>query len=205
MGTDIHGVLQSRYSSESGWWTRCEMERGRNYSLFAALANVRNGYGFAGVPTHTPITPIAEPRGWPDDFDLKSVRGRIPGVDWDEEEEELWLGDHSFSWLTLEEVIGWDGWDKPLSECGFISREQYESWDRKSPPKDGWCGGISGRDIVTTDQADPYLATDRGWTHVRVYWSRPLRGSCETFLAWARYADEKTKGEEARIVFGFDS
>lgn len=207
MGTDIHGVLQRAYKvgGKQYWRTECEMERGRNYCLFAALAGVRNGYGFAGVPTHNPITPISEPRDWPDDFDLTSIRGRIPGVDWDEEEEELWLGDHSFSWLTLEEVINWDGWDQPLSECGYISREQYDAWDRKSPPEGGWSGGISGRDVVTVDSCVPGWDAYKDWTHVRAYWQRPLRETCETFLAWARYAAERTKGYDARIVFGFDS
>ena len=36
-------------------------------AVFAALADVRNGYGFAGVPTHEAIKPISEARGLPED------------------------------------------------------------------------------------------------------------------------------------------
>ncbi|OII61155.1 hypothetical protein BJP40_06410 [Streptomyces sp. CC53] len=203
MGTDIHGVLQSRYRDGQSWYTECRMEDGRNYRLFAALADVRNGFGFARVPTHTPITPIAEPRGWPDDFSLKQVRWILGYGD---DEDEAWLGDHSFSWLGLDEVADWKGWDQELKECGYISREEYESWDPVFPPAGGWCGGIYGRDVVAIDQrSDADLLATKDWTHVRVYWSRPLRESCTAFLAWVEYARAKTAGQEARIVFGFDS
>lgn len=45
----------------------------RNYDLFAALADVRNGVGFAGVKTGKAIEPIAMPRGIPDDADPDTV------------------------------------------------------------------------------------------------------------------------------------
>ena len=38
----------------------------RNYKLFSFLADVRNGYGFAGVDTGNRIEPIADPRGNPE-------------------------------------------------------------------------------------------------------------------------------------------
>lgn len=197
MGTDIHGVLQSRYRSERTWWTDCRIEDDRNYSLFAALADVRNGRGFAGVPIFVPITPISEPRGWPEDFDLKRASSLLF-----DGEDDHWLGDHSFSWLSVSEVVNWDGWDQSLNECGYISREQYEKWDHVSPPSDGWCGDTSGRGVIKAEDGQP---PPEGWTHIRVYWSRPLRDDCSTFLAWLEYARLKTAGMEARIVFGFDS
>ena len=40
---------------------------GRNYNLFAILANVRNGRGFAGAKTGEGFIPISEPRGFPMD------------------------------------------------------------------------------------------------------------------------------------------
>jgi hypothetical protein len=200
LGTDIHGVLESRYRDDSPWYFDGEIESGRNYRVFAALAGVRNGAGFAGVKTHEPITPIAEPRGWPEDFDEKRTALRLN--DYRDDEEELWLGDHSFSWLSLDEILNWDGWDQPLNECGYISREEFEKWDGNSPPSGGWCGGISGRDVITADAAG---YQPEGWTHIRVYWSRPFRESCKTFLAWVEYAKTKTAGQQARIIFGFDS
>lgn len=58
MGTDIHGVFQA---FDNGQWRDVESsyEQDRHYQLFAVLAGVRNGYGFAGVPTGEPVTPIA--------------------------------------------------------------------------------------------------------------------------------------------------
>lgn len=44
------------------------------------------------------VTPIAEPRGLPEDFDAGKY----------EDEKEDWLGDHSFSWLSLAELEAFD-------------------------------------------------------------------------------------------------
>lgn len=193
MGTDIHGFLESRYRPEQGWFRECEIEDSRNYVVFAVLANVRNGFGFAGVPTHEPLKPIAEPRGLPDDH--------TTGYGEDVEYE---FGDHSFSWLTLDEIADWPGWDQVLHEQGWISREQYAEW-QKNPgaPSGGWSGGISGRAVIHANhEAD--LFPD-GWTHVRVSWTRPLRDPCGLFLTWLEYAKAKVRDREGRIVFGFDS
>ena len=60
----------------------------RNYTVFAVLANVRNdGH----------VTPIDRARGLPADA---ARRGGEDG-DWD-------YGDHSFSWLTLRELLAYD-------------------------------------------------------------------------------------------------
>ena len=69
MGTDIHGVFQ-RYDEETKKWedVSSKYEEGRHYQLFAALAGVRNGFGFAGCVTGEPVEPIAKGRGLPEDF-----------------------------------------------------------------------------------------------------------------------------------------
>lgn len=224
MGTDIHGVLETRYDRETRWFPECTMEDDRNYAVFAMLANVRNGRGFAGIETHVPIQPISEPRGWPRDFNLYECMSWLnPGAGyrkpreanlpvcpenlyreelWLEGDGEIpWLGDHSFSWLSIKELKEWTGWSQTLFETGYISRHQYERWDRVSPP-DGWCGMISGPDIVLAQDGVPPPAD---WTHVRVSWDRPLSHSVAVFKAWVDYAALKTEGREARIVFGFDS
>lgn len=153
MGCDIH--LMAQRKTESGWetaecprdvadeWIREQHEKrpddewyaarikhawfnDRYYALFAALAGVRNGFGFAGIPTHQPLVPISEPRGLPDD--LLAV-----AADDHELPDGYWLGDHSHSWLTLREVLDYD-WDRelvwpdgsttPLRECvgDFLTR-----------------------------------------------------------------------------------
>ena len=69
MGTDIHGVFQ-RHDEATGQWhdIPSNYAQDRHYQLFAVLAGVRNGTGFAGVVTGEPVKPIAEPRGYPKDF-----------------------------------------------------------------------------------------------------------------------------------------
>lgn len=64
MGTDIHGVFQRR-NPETKQWEDIphKYEMNRHYQLFAMLAGVRNGTGFAGVKTGEPVKPISEPRG----------------------------------------------------------------------------------------------------------------------------------------------
>lgn len=196
MGTDIHGVVQHRYWPDAPWQAEPGFEDTRNYRVFAALADVRNGYGFAGVTTHVPIRIIAEPRGIPADFSCDSL--------WwvgDGESRKYWLGDHSFSWLTVSEVASWDGWDQQLSECGYITRAQYESFSGEAP--EDWCGGISGPGVIHASAVENTFPD--GWTHVLVTWSRPLSGAVAVFLAWVRYLDEKHRGHDARLVFGFDS
>ena len=73
----------------------------RNYALYSILADVRNGYGFAGVFTGMGFTPIAPPRGVPEDASPE-YRAEVAA----------WGGDgHSHSWLTLKELQAYD-WHK---------------------------------------------------------------------------------------------
>jgi len=90
MGCDIHIVAQRR---EDGQWRNvsAEFSEGpapfdwRSYGLFGFLADVRN---YSAVP------PIAEARGLPSDFKM--------------DDEEDWLGDHSHSWLSVQELAAFD-------------------------------------------------------------------------------------------------
>jgi hypothetical protein len=191
MGTDIHGVIQSRYRDGQPWFTDKGIEDERNYRVFAALADVRNGYGFAGIPTHKAITPISTPRGLPADFE------------YDEANEDGWLGDHSFSWLTIKELVEWPGWDQTLKETGVISREAFADWVPGSTPS-GWSGDIRGGGVIVADATAPSFPD--GWTHVRIGWERPLRDACELFLMWLAYINAKySYVPQMRMVFGFDS
>lgn len=71
MGTDIHGVFQRRDKTTSQWVdVPSNYKQDRHYQLFAVLAGVRNGHGFARVRTGEAVKPIAEPRGLPKDFAL---------------------------------------------------------------------------------------------------------------------------------------
>jgi hypothetical protein len=86
MGCDIH--VQAERKVDGKW----QLVPGnffdwRGYNVFAFLAGVRN---------YSAITPIAQPRGLPDDCvdtdDYNSARG----------------GDHSFSWLSIPELLAFD-------------------------------------------------------------------------------------------------
>ena len=87
MGCDIHVVMQ--YKKDDKWIDIEEFNEdritSRSYAIFAWLANVRNSHG---------IQPIDEPRGLPKDFEIK-----------DDYHEHTWMGDHSHSWLTFEEIM----------------------------------------------------------------------------------------------------
>lgn len=122
MGTDIHLVVEKR--QPDGSWRRAEEKRPttdkwddhpltredwyseRNYTLFGVLAGVR-GYD---------IPKIAEPRGLPDNIDR-------------EEDANYDIGDHTYSWLTVQELYDYD-WSYGISEELHIDAESYEHWSR---------------------------------------------------------------------------
>lgn len=209
MGTDIHGVVQWRHPEwqnwagetmpPSHWCTENHFEDSRNYRVFAALAGVRNGRGFAGIYTHDPIKIIAEPRGFPDDFDKDEVAQSL-GL-----EAEWFMGDHTFSWLTLNEVRLWDGWDQTLYESGILNRQQYVKFTENSVPPESWSGDVWGRDVIVANHDEGDFPD--GWNHVRVSWQRPLRDSCRLFLTWIDYLVMRHEmwNHDVRLVFGFDS
>lgn len=69
------------------WWSpTVEPFSWRSYGMFAFLANVRN---YSHVP------PLSEPRGFPED---------MAGVD----PEDTPLGEHSFTWLSVSELLAFD-------------------------------------------------------------------------------------------------
>ena len=70
----------------------------RNYNLFAILADVRNGIGFAGIDTGEGFIPISAPKGLPDDVTAEVKQ-------W----SDGWGVDgHSHSFLTLAEIFEFD-------------------------------------------------------------------------------------------------
>ena len=68
MGTDIHSIAQVK--RDGRWQTVAVGIDGdrRSYNTFAMLADVRNGYGFAGCRTSTGFPVIHEQRGLPEDL-----------------------------------------------------------------------------------------------------------------------------------------
>lgn len=121
MGSDIHFFVEKK--SPRGSWLSAdhwEIEDGqevvpyekcryhqRNYNLFAILADVRNGTGFAGKPTGNGFTPIAKPKGLPLDV---SPQVKAIATHWG-------CDGHSHSWLTLAELQAFD-WNQTTLSYG---------------------------------------------------------------------------------------
>lgn len=222
MGTDIHGVFQ-RHNPTTGKWEdiphRYEMER--HYQLFAVLAGVRNGVGFAGIRTGEPVQPISEPRGYPDGF--VSVGPNEEGADaedmhpittldvidprrrqWHEDDEpmSIWMGDHSHSWLTADEMLAWYAAAPKVTKTGVLDRETYEQWDKQSPPV-SYSGNVFGNSVVMVNDNTVERSQTPDWNYIRCHWKANLL----TELAY--FFDEVTRLQrefgQVRFVFGFDS
>lgn len=190
MGTDIHLAVQARLNDK---WEDTNTHvpahaRERNYELFAFLADVRNGYGFAGVKTGEPVVPQFADRGLPDG-----------------EGERDYLGDHSFTWATLRELYE-APWDTTFTSTGVVYESTYLAWDRTGSPR-SWCGGIMGKDIVVIDEAayPAHIKAPNERTHIRVTWTwKPLiecgfRRWVDSLVAEGRDLDN------TRVLIGFDS
>lgn len=175
----------------------------RNYDLFAMLADVRNGHGFAGIYTGEGFTPIAAPRGMPDDVSIEA-------------RHELEHGpDHTLSWLTLRELQSYDWHGQRTVKSGWFSEGDYIKALRHGPQC--WAGDISGPGIVkvTADEyeqmmcagprEDP-LRQPGARYYIRHQWQVSYYQAAQEFVdeTLPRLA-ELGAPDDVRIVFGFDS
>jgi hypothetical protein len=150
MGCDIHLAVERRVrylSQPNDTWERAErvvpsrwsgegMERedwydNRNYSLFAILAGVRNGSGFAGTDLGDPVVPISEPRGVPEDVS-DEVRKEIE--QWD-------IDGHSHSWFTIGELLAFD-WDQKITHRAWVRRQSGHPRNRQDETPDEYAARI---------------------------------------------------------------
>lgn len=223
MGCDIHMKAELR---QGGTWELVagEVYGWRNYDLFAILADVHNGYGFAGVPTGIGFEPIAQPRGIPDDcHPLTREFLESYGVD-----------GHSHSWHTLADLMAYD-WGRVSMKCGVVSAGKYERLNGEPP--ESYSGSIAGPGIVTFTpegyeawkaQGRPDVGTQTRTRHgddgsgviarpfhagpvrpyVRVTWPATYRECVgeEWWRAMARLSDLSGGDlERVRVVFFFDN
>jgi hypothetical protein len=152
----------------------------RHYDLFAILANVRNGTGFAGVVTGAGFTPLSSGRGVPSDAS---------------EEYQSWqanYGGHSHTWVTLAELLDEEWRKKVTTKVGILDKKEYLEWrktnlgieDPKSPSS--WCGGVSGPSVVvldaTTVETQIRETGEFGASHVRVKWFVSYEETAQDFL-----------------------
>lgn len=214
MGTDIHGGFIKVVKDQTGNVVskqpiKTNWNFGRNYTLFAILAGVRNGYGFAGCYRHEPLQPIAEGRGLPEFISVvEDHTGDLYNKwygRWDDEEEfGCWLGDHSHTYMTVNEILEWKCWSNHLSQGGVVSVEHYEETIAKGKEPESWCGGISGGEVVVVTE-DNYKCGAKA-THVKCFWQS--EESLSEMYDWFLEEIERIKnehGEDTYLVIGFDS
>lgn len=144
MGCDIHMVVEKfDYVDDSSRkaWQLINGHDGsysnRNYDLFAVLADVRNAE--KGDPDYIP--PISKARGFPDDV-TDAARAQLKES-----------ADHSFSHVTLEEVLAY-GWDNPeLQESGAVDAlNALYVFNGRKPTN--WCMAISGGSVRNIEPAE---------------------------------------------------
>lgn len=133
MGCDIHLYVERKHygkwynadyfvpsvSRTGDQYQHVPMYDGRNYALFATLANVRN-YGNTAY--------VSDPKGLPDDT-----------TDFVKSEWESWEFDgHSCSYLTLRELLDFHEAGHPLKRRGMLSPKQQKELDDGILPEH-WC------------------------------------------------------------------
>lgn len=209
MGCDIHTVAQiKKYDWSDNWYTTLLDVAGedRDYNSFAVMANVRNGHGFAGVPTGEGWKPLSKPKGIPADYKF-NVYGDDEGQDHD-----VWLGDHSYSWFTLSEIKNY--WNtnyrgKSYERCGVVTKNEYIKMKEESRSPNEWSGDVCGQNIVKVAEKVFDIANN-DCTHVKIKWNMPTEKCCFYLMAVIKELEFLAKSREVleesiRLVFGFDS
>ena len=218
MGCDIHSVAQVRKNNN---WTTVAAEiagDNRNYNTFACLANVRNGYGFAGSDTGDGFIPIAQPRGLPRDFTIEREYHPLPnGVEhpYDADERSLWMGDHSHSWLLLselEEYFERHAKSKSMRRA-FVSEEEFKQIYGTNRTPEVAYGLIGGKDVLCLSARDYHAREEPIPEGAKVYVQYAWQVTYEEVTKLKEIIDELRKiasqnavtKEDVRYVFGFDS
>lgn len=235
MGCDIHLYVEKRvdgqWRSVEEWKQEYEGEglsvpydsrfyTRRNYDLFAILADVGNGFGFAGVDTGDGFRPISSPKGLPEDVSTLL-----------REESERWGCDgHSHSFFTVAELLAYD-WTQVVTQRGTVSAVQFEEWERMKqwhPEPKGWCGDIAGGRIVKVHEAEmrtrvkeimgdggfgpeyqariERLKVEMADVYAQVQWQLPYAATCQDF--WFQTIPRLLQvgsQEDVRVVFWFDN
>lgn len=251
MGCDIHLYVEVKRDPDGDWELGSGTEpnpwygkwdderelrikdwyRGRNYTLFSILADVRNGRpdmsGWSAWLRDSTkdeayddrIEPIDMPRGLPSDM---SPEVRVESVGWE--------GDgHSYSWFTARELLEVPWEERLLTHRGWVNPDDYYRFKRFNTPPETWSLSVGGGSVkhVSNEQMDkliedgtvktkwtggdpnaPYFGrgyyTMLEWT---VTWASCLHDFKDTMLRLVRLALEEADGDldRVRIVFWFDN
>jgi hypothetical protein len=170
----------------------------RDYELFSLLANVRNRAGIGtrtwqeprkavtsdgeevDVPGfwydtddggHSRITPIAEPRGIPDDA---SLVWRATVALWEAKGAEIVT-----TYLGVDEVVDSDLWNQTIVRDGFITEEDYLAFRDRAVTPETYAREIGGEGTraVTVEE---YEAGERGERDTAVFleWAMGTVADC---------------------------
>ncbi|MBC1937765.1 hypothetical protein HCA69_15455 [Listeria grandensis] len=213
MACDIHVMIEKVNKENGEWDTYLEGNEGfylhidRNYDLFAILADVRNGYGFARCDTGDGFVPIARPRGIPNNASDNYL-------DYVKE----WGSDgHSHSCLTVREIqnFDWDG--QTTKHRGYVSQESYALYKQTGEIR-CFSADVCRRDIckVSNEIMDYILsgAFPKGKNadyYTQIEWEETYKESCAYFVnnqlpELVKLAkDCNCSTEELRLVFFFDN
>lgn len=215
MGCDIHLVIQ-RKEADGNWhevpyqhkWNEDQptapnvaqapwIFRNRNYDLFGILADVRNGRGWPS---------IAPDRGLPVEFSEKIV---APDPNYPDDGPRS-LGDHSFTWIGLEELKAFD-WDGTRAKLyGVVPADRYEVLTQSGDAPKEYSGHITGPGIIVYTP-EQYRAVKTAGTlaprpYVRMSWAESAR---EATYDWpgkiVPWLEKLADGRPLRLVMGFDS
>lgn len=185
------------YDYDNGYWEH-PLRIGRNYDLFAILANVRNGHGFAGVETGTGFEPISLPRGLPTDV-TPEVMAASDG----------WNGDgHSHSWLLLSELLAVDYDGKSTTQYGVVGMAGYLEWKEKGTPS-SYSGDVWGKNIrkVSNAEMESFIGIELDFEPVtHVAWQESYKDAVgeQWFEALAKL-QKLGNPDKVRLVFFFDN
>lgn len=166
-------------------WEIAEIYNGRNYSLFAALADVRN---------YDNVTPLDKPRGLPKDVSRKVY-----------EESEKWGVDgHSHSWFTAKELFEYQKTHPTTRHEGMLEPDILKAFDEEGKIPTEWCQWTNIKGAERRSWEVPGSPIDPLVKAVK-------KRMAEEFWIWD-FLDEKKKEEaylehadEFRIVFWFDN
>ena len=205
MGCDIHTRIEYFDERESHWlcgdffrinpyfngrtpyeaepYSIVEVCDGRNYDLFATLANVRNY-------NNNPY--IDKPRGIPEDACARTER-----------DFREWGDDaHSASWFTLKELIEWRRKaPETVKRSGYISPEAAEKLDKGIEEPESWWK-LRHSNFV-------YREWEGEWNHHpldRLIEELTRRGTdLHLWYDWYSKEDVEKRADRLRFIFWFDN
>lgn len=212
MGCDIHPAVEVRrkgvwryhrpkepcrwYDPVMYKWDKCKTAlpdyfTGRNYTLFAILADVRND----GL-----IKPIDTPRGTPSDISVEASRKLSE--------------EHSQTWLSLQDLLDYDIFE-PIYYEGIVDEAEYRKMKASNTGPSTWAGGIfrTGAITVTDTEYEALVAaggTDPATTYfIKTRWPAYLPEDCPALLRITDYllalVPKGGTNEDVRMVMDFDS